>query len=123
MFEFQNRDAQCGSCKTVTSEYYICVLCGWATCYNCTDVQKVHTNEEHLGDAIFIRTDCGQCTYVHDQMSEDSSYLYVNYIGEELTQAVKAKKGEYSMSHEAWEKVLNDIFMNRMHKELVKNMD
>jgi predicted nucleic-acid-binding protein len=46
--------------------------------------------------------------------------LYVDYLGEEYSSTEKAVQGNYLMSKEKWDTVIEDLLNNRLHREIMK---
>lgn len=98
----------------------MCLLCNWACCSKCSDVKKVHALEAHLSESVFLRNANGKYTYVHEELLGEFNSLYVDYLGEEYTRTERATAGEYLLSREKWEGVVEDLLSNRIHREVMK---
>jgi hypothetical protein len=83
-------------------------------------VKKVHALESHLSESVFLRSANGKFTYVHEELLGEFSSLYVDYLGEEYGRTERAAVGEYLLSREKWEGVVEDLLNNRLHREIMK---
>lgn len=80
----------------------------------------MHALEAHLSEAVFLRSANGKYSYVHEELSADFPSLYANYLGEEYSGTERALAGEYQLSRERWEGVLEDLLSSRIHREIMK---
>jgi len=98
----------------------MCLLCDWACCHKCLDVRRHHAVEEHLGESVFLNGLVGSYSYTHEGLTGAFNSIYVDYLGNEADNQKSIKAGEFTLNEIKWNKVVNDIVCDRLHKEVYR---
>jgi hypothetical protein len=69
---------------------------------------------------VFLNGFSGSYSYLHEGLTGNFDSVYVDYLGNEVSNKKSVVVGEYSLNESKWQKVVNDIVCDRLHKEVYR---